>query len=458
VVLLALSVGYFFGGKLADKYPKEKVFYSIIAASGACTIFLHILGVIFLSAFGYQLPMIEGPVIASLLLFFLQNFLLGLLSPFAVKLQAARQESVGIGAVSGQIFFWSTFGSIAGSLLAGFFLIPYFGVNVVIISVGFLLFGMGLLMLLKLSLMPKILLAAVLIVFSIAFTQTFLSAVHALSKTPLLYSAEGLYQKIMVYDGQYLGQPARFLMQDRNPSAGEFLHSDELAFGYTKYYILYKIFNPDAKEALMIGGGAYSVPKALLVDSKDIHIDVAEIEPSLFDVAKRYFNVPVTPRLTNAVEDGRRLLVDSPKPYDLIFSDAYASLYSTPSHLTTQEFFTLAKNKLTPDGVFIANVIGSLAPKQPSLLLSEIKTFKAVFPNSYFFAVISPESEALQNVIFVGNNSSKRIDFKALAQESNPIMKGLAAKQIDISAIDFLPYSLLTDDFSPVEYLTAKEL
>ena len=75
VVLAALSLGYYTGGKIADKYPKESLFYNIITASGFAVIFLHLFGLIFLSTLGYKLPIIQGPIISSVLLFFLQSFL-----------------------------------------------------------------------------------------------------------------------------------------------------------------------------------------------------------------------------------------------------------------------------------------------------------------------------------------------------------------------------------------------
>lgn len=460
VVLFALSTGYFAGGKFADKYPKEELFYGIIAASGFCVIFLHIVAIAFLPAFGYQFSLITGPVVWSVALFFLQNFLLGMLSPFAIKLQAMRQEALGIGSVSGQIFFWSTFGSIFGSLGAGFFLIPHFGINSIILSIGFLLIILGLFSLLKIKVWLKLFLIAIFIILSLFLVGRTVDFVDSFKAKSVVYVRDGVYQRINIYDGQYQGKSARFLQQDRDSSAAEFINSDELVYKYTKYYAVYHILHPDIKEALMIGGGGYSVPKALLQDLPNVHIDVAEIEPSLFNLVKQYFNVPESPRLNNVVEDGRRLLVDSDKKYDFIFSDAYSSIYSTPEHLATREFFAIAKNKLSNNGIFIANVIGNLVPKKESLALSEIKTFKSVFENSYFFAVNSPDYPGLQNIIFVGYNSQHRVDMGdvSIRKDKNPIISHLSGQQINISKIDFSPYPILTDDFAPVEYLTAKEL
>jgi spermidine synthase len=292
----------------------------------------------------------------------------------------------------------------------------------------------------------------------------FASQVSSFAKSMLassvIYNQDGVYQRIIIYNNEYGNRPARFLLLDRNPSAASFIGSDELVYDYTKYYAVYSVLNPNVKEALMIGGGGYSVPRSLLRDLPYVNIDVAEIEPSLFDLAKQYFDFPESPRVKNVVEDGRRLLASSSKKYDFIFSDAYSSIYSTPEHLTTQEFFTIAKDRLHDDGVFVANVIGNLEPKEFSLALSEIKTFKSVFSNSYFFAVREPGYMGLQNLIFVGYNSPKVVDMASpgIINHKNAIIGNLAEKQINIGNIDFSPYPLLTDDFAPTEYLTAKEL
>jgi len=242
-----------------------------------------------------------------------------------------------------------------------------------------------------------------------------------------------------------------------------FLDSDDptdLVYDYTKYYSVYKVFKPDVQNALVMGGGAYSIPKVLLAELPNAAVDVSEIEPSLFNLAKEYFGVKDNSRLQNYIEDGRRLLRDSDKKYDLIFSDVYYSLFSIPAHFTTQEFFTIAKERLADNGVFIANLIGDLSRQQPSLVMSEIKTFQSVFPNSYFFAVESPEKTTLQNIILVGYTGSKKIDLSAAAllQNTNPIIRSLQNKAIDVDKFDLSPYQILTDNFSPVEYLTAKVL
>jgi len=287
------------------------------------------------------------------------------------------------------------------------------------------------------------------LIFAAALLLAAALIVSAVRADGLVYLSDGVYEKLFIYDREYNGRPVRFFQQDRSSSGAMYLDSEELVFDYTKYYALYQVFKPEIKQALVIGGGAYSVPRALLKDPEIETVDVVEIEPSLFELAKKYFRLPEDGRLKNQVSDGRRWLLENDKKYDLIFSDVYYSLYSLPLHFTTVEFFRLAKSRLSAGGVFMANLIGKLDGRPPSLIFSEIKTFKEAFPNSYFFAVKSPALKQTQNIIFVGWNSSEAPDF------ANRPERG---KLIDLSSVDFSLYAELTDNYAPVEYLTGKVL
>ncbi|OGK34716.1 hypothetical protein A3F59_01180, partial [Candidatus Roizmanbacteria bacterium RIFCSPHIGHO2_12_FULL_38_13] len=458
VILAALSLGYYAGGKMADRHPSYRWFFGIILLSGLTLLLLYIIGNIFLPILSSNFSMSAGPLVSSMILFLLPGLLLGMLSPYAIKLQSVHFPKQGVGSVAGKIFFWSTLGSIIGSLLAGFVLIPKFGINQIIITVGVILFFLGFIPLLGLNVKYTkgaifIFILIVVVIFFTPFKQ---------NKNDV-YSKDGVYEKITIYDGVAFGRPTRFFQQDRSSSGAMFLDSDDqtdLVFDYTKYYSIYKIFTPKVKNALVIGGGAYSIPKALLAELPDVKVEVAEIEPSLFELSKKYFKLSDTSRLQNDTIDGRQLLKNSKKKYDLIFSDVYYSLFSVPAHFTTQEFFTIAKEKLNFDGIFIASMIGDLSRQQPSLIMSEIRTFQTVFPNSFFFAVDSPIKRESQNIVFVGYNSDKEIDLSlpSIAKHPNPIISSLRNQIIDTKRFELSVYPVLTDNFSPVEYLTGRIL
>ncbi len=463
VILAALSMGYHFGGHLADKHPSLRWFYGLIAISGLLVVVFHATGDAVLPGLSERLSLSVGPLVSSVALFFIPAMLLGTLSPYAVKLQSVRAPKEGIGTISGDIFFWSTLGSIVGSLGTGFILIPHFGLDQIVLAVGGVLFMLGF--------VPLVLLGsgsdkkaqqklAVLAGAAVIFASI---APAVLSKPPrnTVYQKDGVYEKITIYDG-FMGQrPVRFFQQDLSSSGAMFLDTKnptDLVYDYTKYYSLYKVFSPKPDNALVIGGGAYSIPKALLHDEPQVRVDVSEIEPSLYDLSKQYFDVGDGKRLTPITKDGRRLLRENKKDYDYIFSDVYYSYYSIPSHFTTREFFATAKESLSDDGIFVANLIGSLGRQQPSLIMSEIRTFQSVFENSYFFATKSPSSPDLQNIIFVGSNSAQKFDLatKQVTTNQDPIIADLPAKRIRTERYELSPYPILADNYAPVDYLTSK--
>ena len=265
-----------------------------------------------------------------------------------------------------------------------------------------------------------------------------------------VFTADGLYEKIVIRDIPLRGRTARILLQDLGISGGLYLDDRSMAFDYTKYFDLYRLFTPELKTALAIGGGAYTVPRSILHDSPRAIVDVAEIDPSLHALALRYFDLPDDARLKNHVIDGRRFLHDTQERYDLIFSDAYRSFISAPPQFATLEFFRLARSRLKEDGVLIANFYGSLAPDTRATIYSVWRTMRAAFPQVYVIATVNPASEELQNFIFVGHNAS------------NPELRadlGRAAA-LEWRATNALleSYSVLTDDFAPLEYYAANAI
>lgn len=458
-VLAALSFGYYSGGKLSDKYPKYKLFYGIIFISGLLAVLIQFLSVTLLPILSVLFSISVGPFISSIFLFSIPSFSLGMLSPFAIKLYKKSNIEAGkdIGEHSGTVLFWGTLGSIVGSFLSGFILIPHFGINSIIIGTGIILSTWSIIWFLlfykKNQKIIWLMIVGLLILASIWFSMP-------KNSKEFIFQKDGVYEKIRIQDRVWNGHPTRFLYQDRSWSSAMYLDSDELVFDYTKYYELYRLFNQNPKDIFVIGGGAYSIPKAILKNSPNANIDVSEIEPEYFNLSKKYFNLEDTDKLNNLVEDGRRILTKNQKKYDAIISDVYYSIFSMPIHFTTKEFFTLSKSRLSDNGVFIGNFIGNLEPKNPSFILSEIKTFKGVFENSYFFAVKSPLLASGQNIIFLGVNGDKKIDFKSdeVIDSQSPIIRDLAKKSINIDNFNLSSYDEITDNFAPVEYLVGKDI
>jgi len=456
VILAALSVGYYAGGKLADKNPSLRLFYGIILCGGLTVLLMQLINERYLAAISGHFSMMMGPLVSASILFFIPALLLGTLSPFAIKLMKVHVPDEGVGSISGKVFFWSTVGSIVGSLAAGFILIPRVGIDRIVISAGIALSVLGFLalMLMKTE-------ARKVVVATVAIALLTYATIDQMSKKnpDVLFERDGVYKKLII---KRMRMPmdqrtSLTLFEDLAPAGWMYEDSDEHVVDYTKYYDLYKIFTPEAKDILAIGGGGYVVPRSYYNDIPDATIDVVEIEPTLFDLGKRYFRVPTSDRLRNHIADGRRFLKNSEKKYDVIYSDAFFLFATVPHHLATKEFFELAQSKLDDGGVFIGNFFGDLNNRPDSLIYSLIKTFSSVFENSYYFAVLSPRTTLPQNVIFVGYNSNRKFDFRALDLDNHnsALISSLPQKLLDVSKIDFSPYPLFTDNYSPTEYFTA---
>ncbi|HKW36213.1 MAG TPA: fused MFS/spermidine synthase [Burkholderiales bacterium] len=445
IILAALGLGYYLGGTLADRKPSAGWFFSLIVVAGFSVLLLQFLNAVVLPGIGYRLSLVDGPLIVSLLMFFLPAMFLAMLSPFAIALLHAGETGKGAGRASGLVFFWSTLGSIAGSLATGFVLIPHWGIGGIVAGTGsglVLLGGAGLLATRKARILPAAL--------ALLGVSAGIVLGHGGTAGSEVFAADGVYERIVIRDIPYHGRTARILLQDLGVSGGVYLDDGSMAFDYTKYFDLYRLFTPELRTALAIGGGAYTVPKSILRESPRAIVDVAETDPSLHALALRYFGLPDDARLRNHVADGRRFLHDTPERYDLIFSDAYRSFISAPPQFATLEFFRLARSRLKEDGVLIANFYGSLAPDSRAAICSVLRTMRAAFPQVYVVATADPASEELQNFIFVGHNASnpeRRVD-----------LGRAAALEWRASAALLESCPVLTDDFAPLEYYAANAI
>jgi len=341
-------------------------------------------------------------------------------------------------------------------------LIPYFGISKVIIYTGSLLLVIGFLGIWFFKNNERKIYLKKFKLFFFLIIALFFSLNHSFLPKPefIIFQKDGLYSQITIEDILIQDRKARALRLDRSYEGAVFLESDELPFEYTKYYVIYEIVNPQAEKALFLGGGAYSTPRRLLLSQNNIkRVDAVEIEPILYQLAQQYFKLQEDPRLFNHIADGRRFLKETNENYDLIFADVYYSIYSIPIHFTTREFFSLTKSRLSENGIFLMNIIGKLEGKGSLLLLSEIKTFRSVFKNSYLFAVDSPSKKGLQNFILLGlKNDSQKIDFgsEQILENENEIIRNLPEKLIKPESLSLDSALTLTDDFAPIEYLTAK--
>ncbi|MDY6774751.1 MAG: fused MFS/spermidine synthase [Halobacteria archaeon] len=162
----------------------------------------------------------------------------------------------------------------------------------------------------------------------------------------------------------------------------------------------------NTKRVLFIGGGGFTGPKAFVSTYDDIQVDVVEIDPAVIRTAKTYFGVNDSDRLNIYNQPGREYLSETQKTYDLIVVDAYRK-DRVPFQMTTREFASLVRSRLTQDGVMLANVIAAPEGEASRFYRSEYRTFDTVFPQTYAFR--TSETDRVQNIEIVATKRSDRL-------------------------------------------------
>ena len=142
IFMLALSLGYLAGGRWSTHAPSVRKLGSILVIAAASVIPTLIFGVQMLDAVAGAVPDPRfGSLLGSTVLFFVPTFFSGMISPYAVRLLV--QERATSGRHAGQLYFVSTFGSAAGTLLTSFYLVLYFEVNQILIGLLAISIGLG---------------------------------------------------------------------------------------------------------------------------------------------------------------------------------------------------------------------------------------------------------------------------------------------------------------------------
>ncbi len=450
ICLAALSAGYYVGGALSERKGNLSNFFTIIILSGFSVFIAKFINSFFIYFLSFRIPFFIGPILVSAILFFFPFFLLGMLSPFSIRLQTTLNKDVGVGKLSGEVFFFSTLGSITGSILTGFLFIPYFGIDVIL--------SLTSLFLLLIGLVGRIVFRKgdfpVFTIFSVLILSLYVWFLKPFKDPSIIFQKDGEYRKIVIRETKDKNSRlVRSLIQDTNYSAASYVNSSSLVFEYTKYYKLYELFFKDLKRVLCLGGGGYSVPMAFIESDSKVIVDVSEIEKDLVEISKKYFHLSDSSRINHFFMDARRFLRETKNKYDIIFTDTFIS-HSPPFHLATKEFFELSKSKLKENGIFIINVVGRVNSDN-SLVFSLLKTIRSIFSNLYLFSVDSNESQKVQNVIILAINGDRKIDFKSkeVVNNDEKIIQTLEQHNFDISRVDFSKYVLLTDNYAPVGFL-----
>jgi predicted membrane-bound spermidine synthase len=482
VILLALSVGYFFGGRLADRLPTYVPLYLIIMSAGVIMLLLLNIAQYVLPATQGALSLMTGPLLMAMLLFFVPALFLGMDSPYIIKLLAKDASSDCSGAIVGSAFFWSTIGSIVGSLAAGFVLIPSVGLlnTIGLVSLGLIIVGAGMLCFLTLRTQPKErkITRQNLIIIIIAFITLGSFLYYNSQQTDLsdpaittLYQTDGFYSNIHVYEQVFnvpnhsiLGSDPsytfRFLKRDTNHSSAIIPGSTKAVFNYVQLADTYPTMNPDASSYLVLGGGAYSIPRQIYHFDDTMQISVVEIEPKLLDIAREYFELPDDSRITSYEQDARLFLQNTTNKYDVIYLDVFNSGHYIPPHLATVEFFRELKKRLSPKGVVYINSIGTLDTSEETLMGSLAATISHVFPNHQIITLGGRDNPSVQNIVHVVRHDDQPIVLpsdKIIVDYFHGKTHILDSLIIDSANLDYTKQHRFTDNQSNIERLIVRQ-
>jgi spermidine synthase len=358
VTLLALSVGYAVGGRWADRGPRlDRLCFLLVGAGGWLLL----------------LPLLRTPVlritepiglrfavlVAAFLLFAPPLTLLGMVSPYAIRLRASNLGEVG--RTAGDLYALSTIGSVLAALLTGFFLIPYVGVNRLTFFVGVLLMVVALVGLLGARRFGTAGVTAGGMVL-LAFLSLGATTENPDPERGLLSVEQSAYAEIRVVDVDGV----RHMVIDGGTHTIVDAETYESFFPYVHVLDVLNHIVEEPGDLLLVGLGGGSVAK--LFANQGWKVDAVEIDPVVTKIARRDFGLEDSEARVFH-EDGRRYLSVTPKTYDLIVLDAFGSS-SIPFHVVTRESFALAATRLAPEGILAMNIeavgwedplVGSLA-------------------------------------------------------------------------------------------------
>jgi predicted membrane-bound spermidine synthase len=458
LILIYLAVGYFLGGKWADRSASHALFYRILIAAALSIAVIPLVAKPILNlasrAFDQlQFGVLGGAFAVVIVLMAVPVILLGTASPFAIRL--AVRDSRTIGSVSGRIYAISTLGSFVGTFLPPLILIPLAGTSLtfLIISATLLLTAIVGLMLTNFSvrslpilLTPVFLLAAGFWLYNLPSRTT----------DGMIFETESAYNYIQVleFNGYHL------LRLNEGQGIHSIHHPTILRYtGPWDQVLAAPFFNPapvdpaGIQSMAIIGLAAGTTARQASFAYPGIQIDGFEIDPKIVQVGNQYFDMDEIPGLTVFVQDGRWGLEHSPNRYQVISIDAYRPPY-IPWHMTTVEFFQSVHDHLTPDGVMVINV--GRAPQDRRLINTLSSTILQVFPsvhvmdlpnsfNSLVYATVQPT--ATQNL-------TDNLHFLLPRSDIHPLL----AETAQFTLINLMPAPpldlIFTDDRAPIEWIT----
>jgi spermidine synthase len=450
VTLAALAVGYAIGGRVADRRPGLGALMTVMACAGGTLLLSDLTARPILGA-AYDAGMVSGTFMAATILFLPTLFLLGMLSPMAVRAAANHQH---LGASVGNLYALSTVGSVAGSLLVSLLLIPNMTVHAAFISTA-----------VALAIVPVFYLivaarrkAALALFVGLAFSGAGVKWVGAVADREVLYKDE-LYPVTARIPSAY----GDLVVSDRDGVRYLFLNGVQQGsmigdVSYAKYaYGLERLATVKGvpKTVLIWGLGPGVYARAMAETGSNV--TVIEIDPMSEKVAREYFGLPASVRVI--IGDARTETSRLTEKYDVIVLDAFSG-DSPPFHLLTREAFADLKKRLAPDGLVVANIVGGVSGEASRVASSIVATMESVFGNTQVFSpnwLLSGKKRKFVSTMFLlsgdvpENLAESAAPFTMKTSEEverTGYIKAVLASRLELPRDRAV---ILTDDYAPLE-------
>jgi spermidine synthase len=457
LVLAYLTLGYFTGGRLADRAPQPRVLFTLIGiAAFAVGIIPFIAQPVLRAAAtafdGLVLSILFAAFTGVIVLFTVPIVLLGMVSPFAIRL--LLDDPSRAGNVAGNVYGVSTVGSVLGAFLPVLVLFPLIGTAKTIFLLSGLLLVIAVIGLLRSASLRA---AGVALLGLLALSGMAATTDYSVKKTPgQIYETESGYNYIEVLQDS---NGYRYLRLNDGQGVHSQWHLTQLSYGGPwEMFLAGPFFNPapvaakDIQRIAIVGLAAGTTARQATAAMGPIPIDGYEIDPKIVQVGRKYFGMTM-PNLNVHVTDGRYGLSTSPHTYSLIVVDAYRPPY-IPPQLTTREFFQTAYDHLDPSGVLAINV--GRAPQDRRLINDLCATLRVVFPSLYVVDI----PNTFNSIIYATRQptSLDNLLTNALALQDDPTAHPLL-KEVTVSAyVNQQPIEtggqIYTDDRAPIEWVT----
>lgn len=438
-ILVCLSAGNYLRGFFADRSPNLKTLSLFLIWASFFVGLTNWLADYLDSFINNSNILLEiKAVFLSLILFGPASVFLGMISPYVVKLSLL--DSANNGKRIGLTYMLSTLGSIVGTFLAGFLLIPLLGTEQLILLISFLL----LLLSLFIGGIPSF---KNFLIILIIITLLFFRLVKIRNDKNVEFDTA--YQRVKIssfFHPKEEQQVVAMFFDNSGIQSLKLIDSYRLITPYLQLMQVYKSLINPPKRVLFIGGAGYTMPSYLLQADDKVMIDVVEIDPEITFLAKKYFGLVEDDRLNSIHLDGRLFLNQSKQKYDLMVLDAFGGNgLAPPFHLITKEAFFASKNILNDDGLLILNV-PSVLEGNTHLLSSVYTTLNSVFKDILILASKTNEPDKFQNVILVASKNQLIFNPNSEYEYSEFIKKSLWNRSLKNGY-------LLTDNYAPVEFL-----